>query len=169
MVVRIPMEQREIMEARRAQIPDNIVGKMAQGYEISEKEKEIVRSKGKVYVEAYRKDGTWVKPQLRSLSGFKEALKLYPHILANLSSYSEPLTKEEIEKFKGMSFERLKKEFEDYTDIYGGLLGLVNEEKMSKESKEEYEKNMKKLDRNIDIIKEELDKKLLKYFETGEE
>jgi len=67
MVIRIPMEQKEIMEGRRAGIPEQVIGKMSMGHELTENEKEIVRSKGKVYVEAYRKDGTWVKPQLRDL------------------------------------------------------------------------------------------------------
>lgn len=71
MAIFIPMEQKEIVEAGRAGIPTQIVAKMSRGYKLNEKEKEIVHSKGKVYVEAHKKDGRWVKPQLRALPGFR--------------------------------------------------------------------------------------------------
>ena len=65
---KIPMSFKELSEARRAGIPVFIIGKMSQGYELSEKEKRTLRVYyNKVYVEAYKKDGKWIKPHLRNL------------------------------------------------------------------------------------------------------
>jgi len=68
-MARIPMDEKELREARRVGVPERIVGKMAVGIEPNEKEKEIIKKLGKVYVEAHKKDGRWVKPQLRELPG----------------------------------------------------------------------------------------------------
>ncbi len=73
--IKLRMAYKEIVEARRVQIPDNLIGKMSQGFELSDKEKEIVRSKGKVYVLAHTKESgqTLVRPQLRDLPGGKSS------------------------------------------------------------------------------------------------
>ena len=73
MVIRISMSDKEINEARRAEIPVQIISKMVQGYELSEREKDIVKSKNKVYVLGHVKDKgkTVIKPQLRNLPGGK--------------------------------------------------------------------------------------------------
>lgn len=63
------MDWKELREARRAGIPESIIGKMIPGYELSEREKELVKGKGKVYVLAHVKDGRWIKQQLRDLPG----------------------------------------------------------------------------------------------------
>jgi len=63
----IPMIEKQLREARRVGIPEPIVGVMAQGFELSQIQKDVVNRYGKVYVSAYRKDGIWVKPQLRDL------------------------------------------------------------------------------------------------------
>jgi len=63
----IPMSFKELREGRRVGIPESIIGKMAIGIEPNEREKEIIKNFGKVYVEAHKKDGKWVKPQLRDL------------------------------------------------------------------------------------------------------
>jgi len=68
-VVIIPMSFKELSEGRRVGIPESIIGKMALGIEPSDREKEIINKLGKVYVEAHKKDGKWVKPQLRDLHG----------------------------------------------------------------------------------------------------
>jgi len=65
------MEEKELREARIVGIPESIIGKMAIGIEPSEREKEIINKLGKVYVEAYKKDGKWIKPFLRDLPGGK--------------------------------------------------------------------------------------------------
>ncbi len=63
-------------EGYKANIPSEIMEKMGSGFVLTDKEKEIVRQHGKVYVLAYikRKDGELIKPQLRDLpkrSGLK--------------------------------------------------------------------------------------------------
>lgn len=63
----IPMSNKELGEARRVRIPESIIGKMAMGYVLTDRERDVVKSKGKVYVEAYRKDGKWIQSQLRNL------------------------------------------------------------------------------------------------------
>lgn len=70
---RIPMNWKELREARKVGIPENIIGKMIPGYELSEKEKEVVKAKGKVYVLAHFKDGRWIKQQLRDLPSGKQS------------------------------------------------------------------------------------------------
>jgi len=69
MVIRLPMSEKEISEARRAGIYGEVISKMDQGLELDEYEKEAVRSCGKVYVLGHVKhDGvTKVHPQLRDL------------------------------------------------------------------------------------------------------
>jgi len=66
-MARIPMDWKELREGRRVGVPESIIGKMAVGIEPYEWEKEFIISKGKVYVEAHKKDGKWIKPQLRDL------------------------------------------------------------------------------------------------------
>ena len=63
------MTEKEIDEARRAGIPENLVSRMGRGSELTEDEREEVRSYGKVYVVSHiRNDGeTSMKPQLRDL------------------------------------------------------------------------------------------------------
>jgi len=67
------MSEKEVMEGRRAGIPESILGKMIQGYEITDKEKEVIRSKGKVYVLGYTKarGQIRIKPQLRNLYRYR--------------------------------------------------------------------------------------------------
>jgi len=67
MAMVLPMDWKELMEARRIGVPQSIIGKMIIGEEPSEREKEIINKLGKVYVESYKKNGKWVKPQLRDL------------------------------------------------------------------------------------------------------
>jgi len=67
MVLRMKMDSEEIWEVRDAGIPSFIVFGMAQGVELTEDEKEEIKRHGKVYVEAHKKDGKWVRPQLRDL------------------------------------------------------------------------------------------------------
>ncbi len=73
MVIRIAMNQKELYEGRIAGIPEQLLGKMAQGFELSDQEKEIVKKRGKVYVLGHSKDRgqTLIKPQLRDLPGGK--------------------------------------------------------------------------------------------------
>lgn len=68
MVIRIPMSQLEFLEGINAGIFADIMGKMTQGHELSDSDKSVVRSKGKVYVLGHtKKHGrTKVKPQLRN-------------------------------------------------------------------------------------------------------
>jgi len=65
----IPMSEKEIREARRANIPEFIIGKMMQGFGLTENEKEILKRKGKVYVRAFKKDRGQrvIKPQIRDI------------------------------------------------------------------------------------------------------
>jgi len=70
-MARIPMSFKELREGRSARIPEFILSKMLQGFELSDIDKAVVRSRGKVYVESYKKDGKWVKPQLRDLPSGK--------------------------------------------------------------------------------------------------
>jgi len=64
-MARIPMDREEIKEARKIGMPEVIVNKMVEGIEPNEKEKEVIKRYGKVYVGAYKKENVWVKPQLR--------------------------------------------------------------------------------------------------------
>lgn len=73
-MAKIPMCWKELQEARRVGIPESIIGKMVIGIEPNEKEKEIINKLGKVYVEAHKKNGKWVKPQLRDLPGGKRVI-----------------------------------------------------------------------------------------------
>jgi len=90
MTIRLPMSEKEVAEARRANIPDYIIGKMSQGLELSDKEKEVVRSKGKTYVVGHTKiEGeVWIRPQLRNLPKPKEKF--------SWTEYYERLEKEPI-------------------------------------------------------------------------
>jgi len=86
-MARIPMDWKELQEARRVGVPESIVGKMAIGIEPSEKEKEIINKLGKVYVEAHKKDGKWVKPQLRDLPGGSRSKLISPREIDWLKKY----------------------------------------------------------------------------------
>ncbi len=66
---RIPMDSKELREARRIGLPGSIIGKLTLGIEPTDGEKGIIKKLGKVYVEAHKKNGKWVKPQLRDLPG----------------------------------------------------------------------------------------------------
>jgi len=61
------MSEKELREARDVRIPECIVGKLGQGIEPTEEEKNIIKQCGKVYVESHKKDDKWVKPHLRDL------------------------------------------------------------------------------------------------------
>ena len=74
MVMKFSMEWKEIKEAIDAGIPNSIIGKFSQGIEPNEKEKGIINKLGKVYVEAHKKDGVWIKPQLRDLPTGSKAM-----------------------------------------------------------------------------------------------
>jgi len=85
MVIRMRMSEKEVVEARIAGIPYEIIGKMSQGQDLSEKEKLVVRSKGKIYVLGHTKDRgqTRVKPQLRGMTSkqyIREAFDPYEHL-----------------------------------------------------------------------------------------
>lgn len=77
----IPMSAKEVDEARRFGIPEQIIGKMVQGLELSEREKDIVRDHGKVYVRAFKKhEGkTVIKPQIRNIPGSGTHKKVKGH------------------------------------------------------------------------------------------
>jgi len=83
----IQMPEKELREARRARIPEEIIAKMMQGLEITEREKDIVNKHGKVYVRAFEKDSgrTMIKPQLRDLPGFKHRRKIERKIYIPMS------------------------------------------------------------------------------------
>jgi len=78
-MARIPMDWKELREARRIGVPESIIGKMVIGIEPNEKEKEIINKLGKAYVEAHKKNGKWVKPFLRDLPGHKRVLIRNPN------------------------------------------------------------------------------------------
>ncbi len=65
----IHMDQKEIREAQMADIPDYLIGKIARGHKITKREKDILKSKDKVYVLGHTKyrGKTAIKPQLRDL------------------------------------------------------------------------------------------------------
>lgn len=65
----IMMSSKEIAEGRRVGIPEYLLGKMIYGMDLSEREKEVVKGRGKVYVLGHRKYNgrTVVNPQLRDL------------------------------------------------------------------------------------------------------
>lgn len=87
--IRLNMNQKEIAEGRRAGIPEHIIGRMIQGLELSELDKSVVKSHGKVYVEAHKKNGKWIKPQLRDLPGGRRSLYSDPFI--GYASWEEDL------------------------------------------------------------------------------
>jgi len=67
--IRVQMPEKEIREARQARIPEEIIAKMSQGLQLSEREKAVVRKHDKVYVPAFVKNGVvTVRPQIRDLS-----------------------------------------------------------------------------------------------------
>jgi len=61
------ISEKEINEARRLGIQEDIIGKMAQGIELDSNEHTMIWGKGKVYVSGYQRNGTWVRPQLRKI------------------------------------------------------------------------------------------------------
>jgi len=65
------MGEKEIKEARKAKIPRKIVGKMSQGLQLTDEEKEAVRKRGKAYIPGYVKiikgNRVVVKSQVRDL------------------------------------------------------------------------------------------------------
>lgn len=63
------MDEKEIREARIVGIPEYIVGKMAQGIEPTEQEKDMINKYGKEYVSVHTREGKRVKPHLRDLPG----------------------------------------------------------------------------------------------------
>ena len=67
-MARIPMNIKELREAYKIGIPDYIVGKMSIGIEPDFDEKILIRRKGKVYVEAHKREDKWVKPHLRDFT-----------------------------------------------------------------------------------------------------
>jgi len=68
-MARIPMDQKELREGRRVGIPESIIGKMGQGIEPTEEEKDVINKYGKEYVSMHTRDGKRVKPHLRDLPG----------------------------------------------------------------------------------------------------
>jgi len=66
---RTSMTGKEMYEGYKADIPSEIMEKMGSGFTLTDKEREIVRDHGKVYVLSYikRKEGELIKPQLRDL------------------------------------------------------------------------------------------------------
>ena len=64
-MIKMRMSEKEMQEGRRAGIPDAILGKMSIGMELTDRENEIVRSRGKVYVPPHLRAGKKVRPHLR--------------------------------------------------------------------------------------------------------
>jgi len=75
-LIRLNMSEKEIREARRVGIPERIIQKMVREGDLSEREREIVREHGKVFVPGYMKGNTLVRPQLRNLSKRRETKRL---------------------------------------------------------------------------------------------
>jgi len=96
MAIRLRMDLKEVAEARRAQIPENIIGKMINGLELSDKEKDIVKSRGKVYVLAHTKERGKIKinPQLRNLPVGKRVMVRSSNNSNNEEDLAEALAKE---------------------------------------------------------------------------
>ena len=73
------MSQKEIKEAKVANIPRKIIGKMSKGLDLTDDERSIVRKRGKAYIPGYVKNvnGSMVgvRPQLRDLPGNKNKKK----------------------------------------------------------------------------------------------
>jgi len=127
MVIRIPMSEKEIREARMSNIPEYIIGKMAQGYELNEKEKEIVNSMGKVYVLGHVKDGglTKVQPQLRDLPFFETKGGILK--VPELTSEQERKIEKEIEEiYHGYYDDELEADVLEVTDELKDL-GIFDE------------------------------------------
>jgi len=72
----LQMDYKEIVEGRRVGIPENIMGKMIQGYGLTESEKNVVNKHGKVYVVGHTKERgiIMIKPQLRNLPRGKKSI-----------------------------------------------------------------------------------------------
>jgi len=152
------MEQKEIAEARRVQIPEYIIGKMSMGYELSEKEKGVVKSKNKVYVLAHTSYRGMIKirPQLRNLPGFALMHKLDKYSFNEFLNVSKPLIWEEL---GDMSYEELEEEHEYYNGVYWHVESVVDIKKIPKEQREKHEKRLKQLEKNIEIIEDEIEKR----------
>ena len=73
------MSDKELEEARRSNIPLDIVSKMIKGLELTKGEMEIVRQHGKVFVPGYfkkvRGEFVYVRSQLRDLPSGKVSMK----------------------------------------------------------------------------------------------
>lgn len=65
----LPMEYKELQEARNLGIPEYIIVKLANGVEPSEQDKDVINRHGKEYVSVHNREGKRVKPHLRSLNG----------------------------------------------------------------------------------------------------
>lgn len=75
----LQMDQKELREARIVGIPEQIIGKLAQGIEPSEREKNIINKYGKEYVSVHSRNGVRVRPHLRDLSGGYSHKTVSPH------------------------------------------------------------------------------------------
>ncbi len=96
MVRTLPMAWKELEEGRRLGIPEGIIGKMGQGIEPTEQEKEIIKRLGKVYVLGHAKyrGKIRVKPQLRDLpGGRRQSIRSIPK--------EEVITENDIEEQRG--------------------------------------------------------------------
>ncbi len=92
MAIRIAMNQKELSEGRIAGIPEQLLGKMSMGFELTEKEKKVVKRRGKVYVLGHSKDRgqTLIKPQLRDLPGGRRTNKSKYGSFGKLKNTSTP-------------------------------------------------------------------------------
>jgi len=129
------MSEKEIAEARRARIPEQIISKMAQGIEPSEREKEIIKKLGKVYVEAHKKNGKWVKPQLRDFS--KVSYEGYdPRRVRSFSDWDVLFEGVDDAFQEGKTFEQMKEELsesfwdEEIIKMYNRLADTYGKEEM---------------------------------------
>jgi len=132
------MSEKEIAEGRRAGIPENIMGKIVWGMQLEEKEKEIVKSRGKVYVLGHTKERGMikVKPQLRDLPGYVRSdvvneqfdLRNEKHLLewirVNEADNPDEILDTLNEKLGGYGVESITDERAWVSSYYGDIIGL---------------------------------------------
>ena len=68
---RIPMSKKEIDEARKNYLPENLISKFEQGIEPTDGEKIYLKKRLLLYVSAHKRDGEWVSPQIRKFTNRK--------------------------------------------------------------------------------------------------
>lgn len=143
-MARIPMSRKEVEEGYRAGIPYQIMGRISQGFEIADRDKEIVRQHGKVYVESHKRDGKWIKPQLRNLPNDSRPIRPIPkkvvdkeiinhYLVTALWSSTDDDTDEpfdanyNISDFDKESVREVEKDLEKFIKEAGRLLDKVDD------------------------------------------